>query len=96
MKRSRLRDIASPIALMVLVLAAWEAAVHLFRIQRYVLPPPSMVARSLFNDGPRVIFPQLGVTLVEILAGYFLAIPSPSFSACSSSTGPPSAGAYCR
>jgi NitT/TauT family transport system permease protein len=76
MKRtgSRLRDIASPIVLMLLVLGAWEAAVHLFRIQPYVLPPPSAVARSLFNDGPRVIFPQLGVTLVEILAGYSLAI----------------------
>ena len=71
---SRLRDIASPIVLMLLVLGAWEAAVHLFKIQPYVLPPPSSVARSLFNDGPRVIFPQLGVTLVEILAGYSLAI----------------------
>ena len=74
MKRSRFRDIASPVALMVLVLAAWEAAVHLFKIQPYVLPPPSMVLRALVNDGPRIIFPQLGVTLVEILAGYFLAI----------------------
>ncbi len=76
MKRtgSRFRDIASPIVLMLLVLGAWEAAVHLFKIQPYVLPPPSSVARSLFNDGPRVIFPQLGVTLVEILAGYSLAI----------------------
>lgn len=74
MKRSRLRDIASPIALMALVLAAWEGAVHLFRIQPYVLPPPTMVLRALVNDGPRVIFPQLGVTLVEILAGYALAI----------------------
>ncbi|MEO8667608.1 MAG: ABC transporter permease [Bauldia sp.] len=72
--RSRFRDIASPLLLMALVLAAWEGAVHLFQIQPYVLPPPSMVVRSLVADGPKVIFPQLGVTLFEILCGYALAI----------------------
>jgi ABC-type nitrate/sulfonate/bicarbonate transport system permease component len=76
MKRStsRTRDILAPLVLVALVLIGWEAAVHLFNIQAYVLPPPTRIAQVLMSDGQRVIFPQLGVTLFEILSGYALAI----------------------
>lgn len=71
---SRVRDIVAPLLLVALVLVGWEAAVHLFKIQAYVLPPPTRIAQVLVSDGQRVIFPQLGVTLFEILSGYGLAI----------------------
>ena len=76
MKRStsRTRDILAPLVLVALVLIGWEAAVHLFNIQAYVLPPPTRIAQVLMSDGQRIIFPQLGVTLFEILSGYALAI----------------------
>ncbi len=76
MKRStsRTRDILAPLVLVALVLIGWEAAVHLFQIQAYVLPPPTRIAQVLVSDGQRIIFPQLGITLFEILSGYALAI----------------------
>jgi ABC-type nitrate/sulfonate/bicarbonate transport system permease component len=71
---SRIRDILAPLVLVALVLIGWEAAVRLFNIQAYVLPAPSRIAQVLFADGQRIILPQLGITLFEILAGFGLAI----------------------
>jgi ABC-type nitrate/sulfonate/bicarbonate transport system permease component len=71
---SRMRNIGAPILLMALVLLCWEAAVRVFQIQPYVLPAPTVVARTLALEGPRIILPQLGVTLFEILSGFGLAI----------------------
>jgi ABC-type nitrate/sulfonate/bicarbonate transport system permease component len=71
---SRIRDILAPLALVVLVLIGWQAAVHLFQIQAYVLPAPTRIAQALISDGRRIIFPQLGITLFEILSGFALAI----------------------
>jgi ABC-type nitrate/sulfonate/bicarbonate transport system permease component len=72
--RNSIQEIGAPLLLAALVLLAWEAAVHLFGIAAYVLPPPSMIAKSVVNEGPKIIFPQLRVTLFEILSGYLLAI----------------------
>jgi ABC-type nitrate/sulfonate/bicarbonate transport system permease component len=66
--------VLSPLLLVALVLVGWQAAVWLFAIQPYVLPAPTRVIQSLVNDGPTIIFPQLGVTLFEILSGFALAI----------------------
>jgi ABC-type nitrate/sulfonate/bicarbonate transport system permease component len=71
---SRIRDILAPLVLVALVLIGWEAAVRLFNIQAYVLPAPTRIAQVLFADGQRIILPQLGITLFEILAGFGLAI----------------------
>ena len=72
--KSRARDILAPLMLVALVLIGWEAAVHLLKIQAYVLPAPTRIALVLVSDGQRVIFPQLGITLFEIISGYALAI----------------------
>jgi ABC-type nitrate/sulfonate/bicarbonate transport system permease component len=71
---SRIRDILAPLMLVALVLIGWEAAVHLLKIQAYVLPAPTRIAQVLISDARRIILPQLGITLFEILAGYALAI----------------------
>lgn len=71
---TRIRNILAPLLLVALVLLAWEGAVYFLKIQAYVLPAPTRILRVLISDGTRVIFPQLGITLFEILSGYALAI----------------------
>ena len=45
----RWRHIVDPAVLFVLLAVAWEQAVDLFRIKRYLLPPLSQVLGSLWN-----------------------------------------------
>jgi ABC-type nitrate/sulfonate/bicarbonate transport system permease component len=71
-RSSRARNVAAPLLLMTLILAAWEAAVHVFAVPAYVLPPPTEIVARIYTDR-MIIFPHLQVTLFEILAGYLLA-----------------------
>jgi NitT/TauT family transport system permease protein len=65
--RRRLVRIAAPIAIGVLVLAAWQAVVLIDDIPPYILPAPSAIAASLWSDGPS-LFAALLVTLRITLA----------------------------
>lgn len=69
---SRAQDVAAPLLLMALILACWEAVVHLLAIPAFVLPPPTEIVAKIFEDRA-IIFPHLGVTLFEIVTGYALA-----------------------
>jgi NitT/TauT family transport system permease protein len=71
-RAARAVDVAAPILLMALILAAWEALVHLFDVQPYVLPAPSEIVAKIYLERV-LIFGHLGVTLYEIIAGYILA-----------------------
>src|SRR4051794_25299711 len=55
---------AAPVAV-VLLLAAWEAAVLLADVPGYILPPPSRILTTLAMRAD-VILPQAGTTLWEI------------------------------
>ena len=68
---SRVKSVAAPLLLAAAILVAWEVAVRLLAIPRYVLPAPSEIAAKIFIDR-KIIFSQLGVTLFEILSGYLL------------------------
>jgi len=70
---SRLRAVAAPLLLMVLIIALWQFLTWLFEIKAYVLPAPSAIAVEIVSDRA-VIFSQLRVTLFEIFAGYLLAV----------------------
>jgi NitT/TauT family transport system permease protein len=59
---SRVGVMAWPAAIGILLLAAWEVAVHAFAVPSFVLPPPSAIARSLIVDGPGLL-----AALVETL-----------------------------
>jgi NitT/TauT family transport system permease protein len=59
--------IAAPLAIGVLFLALWEAAVRLTGVPVYILPAPSAIAQSLWVDGPS-LFGSLLVTLRITLA----------------------------
>ena len=45
-------DILAPVALMLVLLAAWEAGCRLLAVPVYFLPPPSAVALALVRNGP--------------------------------------------
>jgi NitT/TauT family transport system permease protein len=52
---NRLVQILAPIAFIVLLLAAWEAACRALAIPAYVLPPPSAVGAALVADAPTLV-----------------------------------------
>ena len=63
----------APAALVALILAAWELAVRITRTPRWLLPPPSAIAQSLFEDR-QILLPNAAVTLTEVLIGFALAL----------------------
>ncbi len=71
---SRIGDAALPLGIMLAMLVLWEAAVHLLAIKSYVLPAPTAIFKELVTSGPTIILPQLKATLIETLAGYWLAV----------------------
>jgi len=71
-RTSRLVDVAAPLLLMALILVGWELAVRLLKLPTWLLPAPSEIVAKIFTDRA-IIFPQLGVTLYEVIVGYALA-----------------------
>jgi NitT/TauT family transport system permease protein len=71
-RTSAAEDVAAPVLLMFLILAAWEALVRLFDVPTFVLPTPTQIVAAILLDRA-IIFSQLKVTLFEILSGYLLA-----------------------
>jgi NitT/TauT family transport system permease protein len=68
--RERPQIVLSPIAFLVVV-GGWELSVRLFHIQKIVLPPPSMVAVSLYNSLQSAVFlHSIWVTMYETLLGF--------------------------
>jgi NitT/TauT family transport system permease protein len=58
------------LALLAALLLAWEAACRLLALSALVLPPPSQVARTLWNGlASGYFWPHLRVTLLELLLG---------------------------
>jgi ABC-type nitrate/sulfonate/bicarbonate transport system permease component len=55
------------------LLVVWEAAVRVTGTPRWLLPPPSAVARSLADDRA-ILLPNAAVTLTEVLLGFALAV----------------------
>jgi NitT/TauT family transport system permease protein len=62
-----------PVALTAGFLLVWELGVRLWHVPAYLLPPPSVVALTLVADW-RVIYLNIGPTLVSILGGFALSI----------------------
>jgi NitT/TauT family transport system permease protein len=67
--------IAAPLLLFVFLIAAWETAVHVFKIQQLILPKPSQVVSALvhgFSSG--LYLKHLSVTAQEVVIGYGLGV----------------------
>jgi NitT/TauT family transport system permease protein len=56
-----------------LLFLLWEVGVHVFGVREYILPPPSQVVRALVKNWQPVAA-SAGITALEIVAGYALAI----------------------
>jgi NitT/TauT family transport system permease protein len=67
------RRIVDPAILFLLLALAWEYAVALFGIKRYLLPPLSAVLDTFWH-GRAMILHQTWITTWEILIGYFWAV----------------------
>jgi ABC-type nitrate/sulfonate/bicarbonate transport system permease component len=68
---SRTKVVAAPLILAAVILVGWEVVVRVLAVPSYVLPAPSQIAAEIYLDR-KIIFSQLGVTLFEIMSGYFL------------------------
>ena len=65
----QLARILLPVAVLALGVAAWEFVVRIDHIPPYVLPGPSAVARTLFDDWP-ILSQSLLTTLLTTLEGF--------------------------
>jgi NitT/TauT family transport system permease protein len=70
---SRWSKPALRLALLVVSLAIWEAAVRLLRIPAFILPPPSHVGAALYRGAVSGIYLEnFWITLAETLLGFAL------------------------
>ena len=71
--RERFRRWLAPAGVLLACLVAWEVFVRAWDVPRWLVPPPSAVARSLVDD--RVLLVENGlVTLLTVLVGFGLAL----------------------
>jgi NitT/TauT family transport system permease protein len=62
-------DVLTPIVTILIVLGIWAAAVAVFRIPDYLLPPPQDVALRIVSDWPILLKNSLS-TLYSVFVGY--------------------------
>jgi ABC-type nitrate/sulfonate/bicarbonate transport system permease component len=68
----RVVAVAAPATLLVLFFVAWELLVDWFGTPEYILPPPTRIARALYEDAG-LLFPEMLTTLKEVLLGFGIA-----------------------
>ena len=71
--RARVSGIVAPIAVVIALLALWEAATRVFAIPLFLLPPPSAIALSM-QANASLLLTNGWVTTVEIVLGFLLRI----------------------
>jgi len=64
----RVAAIVWPVMLLLVLVAAWEGAVRVFELPRYVLPAPSRIAVAFASHFPSLLH-HASVTLAEIVLG---------------------------
>src|ERR1700716_676067 len=71
--RARVSGIVAPIAVVIAMLALWEAATRVFAIPLFLLPPPSAIALSM-QANASLLLTNGWITTVEIMLGFLLSI----------------------
>ena len=69
----KVREIAEPALLFLVLAVVWEKAVAIFGIKPYLLPPLSKVLET-FWTGRSMLLQQSWITLGEIVGGFFWAV----------------------
>jgi hypothetical protein len=54
-RRDRWLSVAMPVAAVVLAIGGWEALVRINEIPPYIIPAPSVIAATLWTDGPSLL-----------------------------------------
>jgi NitT/TauT family transport system permease protein len=72
-RTARISAILYPLAVVLAVLAAWEAGTRMFAVPAFLLPPPSAVASSFMANASLLLF-HGWVTTTEIVLGFVLSI----------------------
>jgi len=72
-RRARISALVYPVAVLIVLLALWEAGVRLLHVPVYLLPPPTLIVASMFTRSGLLLM-HAWTTLVEILAGYALSL----------------------
>jgi len=67
----RFLDAAPSLVLGIILIALWEAAIHLFKVEVFVVPAPSAIAQSLAQNAALLAQATL-VTAQEVLVGFVL------------------------
>jgi NitT/TauT family transport system permease protein len=70
--RFRILDAAPSVILGIVLIAAWEAAIHLFDVSAFIVPPPSSIALALAQNAGLLAQATL-VTAEEVLVGFAVA-----------------------
>src|SRR5216684_8227236 len=71
--RARISGILYPIAVVLGVLAVWEAGTRMFGVPAFLLPPPSAVGISFIANASLLLF-HGWITTLEIVLGFALSI----------------------
>lgn len=73
MSRGRAVAILAPAAILIALTGGWEIGARVFGVEDYLLPTPSEIATTLWED--RALFgPDLWVTFREVVLGFVLAL----------------------
>jgi NitT/TauT family transport system permease protein len=71
--RKKIADIAPPLVVGILVIAGWETCCRVFGIPSYLVPEPSLIAKTFVTDAPSLLH-ALWVTLRVTLIALALSI----------------------
>lgn len=73
LKRLDLTAPLYPLISLVVVIAIWQAAIMVFAIPDYLIPPPASVFEALYQGfASGSLWPHIGATLGETFAGYVI------------------------
>ena len=70
-KHSRVRTLVPAVMLFMLVLVAWQLAVMVFEVPRYIIPSPTEIGGELIVEGPDLAA-DLGWTMLEAILGFLV------------------------
>lgn len=72
-KTRALRSIGKQLAILCVLVLAWQVFCWVFQLKSYILPSPVEVAQAMVRNWPQ-IRNNIPVTVYEILTGYFLTV----------------------
>lgn len=75
MKKSKALNIVAPFVALIIVIAIWEILVRTFGVSEKLFPSPSAIGLSFKENFSNVIFPDMLISIKNILIGYLIAVP---------------------